>query len=198
MHGIVNRNSPCSRVGFLITRLSLRSLPGGGIVLALRDWGEDLLPAETDEVIGSNQTASEVLLDESRSRLAEDDVDLLESLVLGLGHEEDLVYPTEDSNATIEAEGETNPGHAILHAGEEVGDKEGAEEEGDVRSLHTVRSEVGWVDFGWENPSETGIGTEEPFVNYESSDVDSLGGGLIADWDQVTASNHDETNEETG
>lgn len=62
--------------------------------ITLRDGRKDLTPSQTEEINGGSLGTSQVLSNELTSRLTEDDVDLLESLVLGFGHEGDLVEPS--------------------------------------------------------------------------------------------------------
>ena len=143
--------------------------------------------------------ALEVLPDELARRLREEDVDLLERLVLRLGHEGQLVEPAEDGDAAVEAEGEADAGHGGLHVGEEVGDEPGAEEEGDVRGLHAVGAEVGRVDLGRQDPGEAGVGAEEAFVEDEAGDVTALGAADVGvGVDEVGASDDEEAEEEAG
>ena len=118
--------------------------------------------------------ALEVLPDELAGGLGEEDVDFLEGLVLGLGHEGELVEPAEDGDAAVEAEREADAGHGGLHVGEEVRDEPGAEEEGDVRRLHAVGAEIGGVDLRGEDPGEAGVRAEEALVQDEACDIAAL------------------------
>ena len=106
--------------------------------IALRHRREHLPPPKRNNITRRDHGTPQILLDQLTGRLAEDDVDLLERLVLRLGHEEDLVEPAEDGDAAVEAEGEADLGHGFLHLREEVGDEEGAEEEGRVGRFHPV------------------------------------------------------------
>jgi hypothetical protein len=55
---------------------------------------EDLLESEAKKIVGGLLDVLPVLSDKLARGLREDEVDLLESLVLGLGHEEELVEPS--------------------------------------------------------------------------------------------------------
>lgn len=123
--------------------------------ITLRNRRENLAPSAMNEIVSSNQTTSQVFLDKLSSRLTEDHIDFLKRLILGLRHEENLVEPTEHGDTTVEAECETDICHGTLHLGEEICDEEGAEEEHCIRGLHSVGSEVSWVDFGWDDPGKT-------------------------------------------
>lgn len=141
--------------------------------------------------------ALQILPDELARGLGEEDVDLLERLVLGLGHKGELVEPAEDGDAAVEAEGEADAGHGGLHVGEEVGDEPGAEEEGDVRGLHAVGAQVGRVNLGREDPGEAGVGAEEAFVEDEAGDVAALGAADVGvGVDEVGASDDEQADEE--
>lgn len=97
--------------------------------VALRRGAEDALPPKVDEVAHRLGDALEVLAHELGRRLAEEDVDLLERLVLRLRHEEQLVEPAEHGDAAVEAERQPRLCHRPLHVGEEVRHEPGAEEE---------------------------------------------------------------------
>lgn len=70
--------------------LSLAEVDSGCVV----SIDEDLLESEAKEIVGGLLDVLPVLSDELAGRLREDKVDLLESLILGLGHEEELVEPS--------------------------------------------------------------------------------------------------------
>jgi hypothetical protein len=57
---------------------------------------EDLLESEAKKIIGGLLDVLPVLSDKLAGGLREDKINLLESLVLGLGHEEELVEPSVD------------------------------------------------------------------------------------------------------
>lgn len=143
--------------------------------------------------------ALQVLTHELASWLAEDDVDFLERFVLRLRHEQDLVKPAEHGYAAVEAEGQPDAPHGGLHVGEEVGHEPGAEEERHVRRLHAVAAEVGRVDFGGEDPGQTGIRAEKALVDDQACDVEALGArGVDAVVDEVAAADKDKADEEAG
>ena len=141
--------------------------------------------------------ALEILPDERTGRLGKQDVNLLERLVLRLGHKGELVEPAEDGDAAVEAEREADARHGGLHVGEEIGDEPGAEEERDVRGLHAVGAEVGRVDLGGEHPGEAGVGAEEAFVEDQARDVAALGASDVCGRvDEVGAADDEEADEE--
>jgi hypothetical protein len=55
---------------------------------------KDLLESEAEKIVGSLLHILPVLSNELAGRLREDEVNLLESLVLGLRHEKELVEPS--------------------------------------------------------------------------------------------------------
>jgi hypothetical protein len=55
---------------------------------------EDLLESEAKKIVGGLLNVLPVLSNKLAGGLREDKVDLFESLVLGLGHEEELVEPS--------------------------------------------------------------------------------------------------------
>jgi hypothetical protein len=55
---------------------------------------KDLLESEAEKIVGSLLHILPVLSNELAGRLREDEVNLLESLVLGLRHEKELVKPS--------------------------------------------------------------------------------------------------------
>jgi hypothetical protein len=55
---------------------------------------EDLLESEAEKIVGGLLDVLPVLSDKLAGRLGEDKIDLLQSLVLGLRHEEELVEPS--------------------------------------------------------------------------------------------------------
>jgi hypothetical protein len=55
---------------------------------------EDLLESEAKKIVGGLLDVLPVLSDKLAGRLGEDKIDLLQSLVLGLRHEEELVEPS--------------------------------------------------------------------------------------------------------
>ena len=125
------------------------------------------------EIAGRLGDGAHILAHELRGRLAEEDVDLLECFVLRLGHEQQLVEPSQHGDAAVEAEREADARHGLLHVAEEVGDEPGAEEERHVRGLHPVAAEVGRVDLRGEHPGEAGVGAEEAFVEDEAREVEA-------------------------
>lgn len=158
---------------------------------------KDPAPSPFRQIRHVLRDALEVLSDERAGGLGEEDVDLLEGLVLGLGHEGQLVEPAEDGDAAVEAEREADARHGGLHVGKEVGDEPGAEEEGDVRRLHAVGAEVGRVHFRGEDPGEAGVGAEEALVEDETRDVAALGAGDVGGGvDEVGAADDEEAEEE--
>lgn len=106
--------------------------------ITLRHRRKHLPPSKGNKITSRDHGTPQILLDQLTGRLAEDDIDLLERLVLGLGHEEDLVEPAKDGDAAVEAEGKADLGHGCLHLREEVGDEEGAEKERGVGRFHPV------------------------------------------------------------
>lgn len=140
-----------------------------------------------------------VLLNDHRSRLREELVDLLERLVLGLRHEDDLVEPAQHGNTTVETEGQTDTAHGVHHAGEVVGDDEGAEEEVGISGGHTVVTQVGGEDLRRNDPGQAGVGTKEAHVQDDTGEVDTLSsGGVLVVVDGVTHTDENKTNEEAG
>lgn len=149
------------------------------------------------QIANHHGRALDVLAHDGGRRPREELVDLLEGLVLGLGHEEDLVEPADGGDAAIETQGETDTGHGVHHGGEVVGDDEGAEEEVGVGSGHAVGSQVGGEDFGRDDPGETGVGAEEAHVEDDAGQIDTLGGGgVIFVVDGVAGADKDQTDEE--
>lgn len=132
---------------------------------------EDLLDAEVKQVVGNSHGALSVLPDELASRHHEELVNLLEGLVLGLVHKEDLVEPAEHRDSAVEAQSKAGRGEGLLHAGEVVGDDEGGEEEPAGGGRHAVGAEVGGVDFGGDDPGQGRVGAEEEFVQDQSGEV---------------------------
>ena len=120
------------------------------------------------------RNALEILPNELARGLGEEDVDFLEGFILRLRHECQLIEPTEDGDAAVEAEREADAGHGGLHVGEEIRDEPGAEEERDVRRLHAVRAKISRVDLRGEDPREASVGAEEAFVENEAGDVATL------------------------
>jgi hypothetical protein len=55
---------------------------------------KDLLESEAKKIVGGLLNVLPILSNELAGRLREDKVDLLKSLVLSLGHEEELVEPS--------------------------------------------------------------------------------------------------------
>jgi hypothetical protein len=70
--------------------LSLAEVNRGSVV----SIDKDLLQSEAKKIVSSFLDVLPVLSDQLAGRLREDKVDLLEGLVLGLGHEEELVEPS--------------------------------------------------------------------------------------------------------
>jgi hypothetical protein len=77
--------------------LSLAEVNRGSVV----SIDKDLLESEAKKIVGGLLDVLPVLSDKLAGRLREDKVDLLEGLVLGLGHEEELVEPSEDTISMI-------------------------------------------------------------------------------------------------
>jgi hypothetical protein len=77
--------------------LSLTEVNRGSVV----SIDKDLLESEAKKIVGSLLDVLPVLSDKLAGGLREDKVDLLEGLVLGLGHEEELVEPSEDTISMI-------------------------------------------------------------------------------------------------
>jgi hypothetical protein len=75
-----------------VTKLvfSLTKVNSGGVV----SIDEDLLESEAKEIVGGLLDVLPVLGDELAGGLGEDEINLLKRLVLGLGHEEELVEPS--------------------------------------------------------------------------------------------------------
>lgn len=143
-------------------------------------------------------SALDVLFDDNRGRLGEKLVNLLEGLVLGLGHEEDLVEPTQDGDTSVETERETDTSHRIHHRGKVVGDDEGAQEEVGVRSGHAVTPEISGEDLGGNDPGQAGIGAEEPHVKDDTGQIETFSRGRIGlVVDGVACSHEHQTDEET-
>ena len=114
--------------------LSLREVDSRGVVCV----DEDLLKSETEEIVGGLLDVLPVLSDELAGGLREDEVDLLEGLVLGLGHEEQLVEPADEGNTAVKACRKTNVGHGLAHCGEVVGNDEGRQEKPAIRGGHAI------------------------------------------------------------
>jgi hypothetical protein len=70
--------------------LSLAEVNSGCVV----SIDEDLLESEAKKIVGGLLDVLPVLSDELAGGLGEDEVDFFESLVLSLGHEEELVEPS--------------------------------------------------------------------------------------------------------
>jgi hypothetical protein len=166
--------------------------------IGLTDRTENLPPPARKKVFSRDHGTPKVLSDQLTRGLTENNVNLLERLVLRLGHEQNLVEPANDSDTAIESKGETNLRHSGLHFREEISNEEGAEEQSNVAGLHAVRTEVGGVDLGGDNPGETGIGSEETFIDDETGDVGSLGAGFVGEWYEIGAADDDEADKETG
>ena len=160
---------------------------------------EHLPPPPPHQIAHVLRNAPQVLPYQLARRLAEQDIDLLQRLVLGLRHEEQLVEPADDGDAAVEAERQADAAHGGLHVGEEVGDEPGAEEERDVGGLHAVAAQVSGVDLGGQDPGEAGVGAEEALVEDETGDVAGLGAaGVGGGVDEVGAADDEEAEEEAG
>lgn len=156
---------------------------------------EHLVEAEVKQVFRDAHRTLRVLLNELPCWLLEKLVNLLQSFVLGLRHEEDLIEPPEYGNSTVEAKRQTSPGHGVLHSGEVVRDDEGREEQPTGRSGHTIRTEVGRIHFRGDNPRERSIRTEEELVEDKTSEVDAeLCGECV---ELVANADENETKEES-
>ncbi|KAI6771384.1 hypothetical protein HG531_009009 [Fusarium graminearum] len=128
-----------------------------------------------------------------------DNIDLFKSLVLGLGHEEDLVDLTNESNATIKAESQASLAHSLLHGREVVGDDERCEEEESVGGSHSVTSKVSWETLTGNDPCETSVRTEETHVEDKTSQVKTLySHELSGDVELVADTDKNQADEETG
>lgn len=112
---------------------------------------EHLAETEAAKIPYSLLDASPILSHNLSRRTRKDGVNLLERLVLCLGHEEDLVNLADKGNASVEAQCETGASHGVLHGGEVVCHDKGGEEEESVRSGHAVASEIGGVYFRWDD-----------------------------------------------
>jgi hypothetical protein len=112
---------------------------------------EHLAETEAAKISHSLLDASPVLGHDFSRRTREDGVNLLKRLVLGLGHEEDLVDLADKGNASVEAQCKSGASHGVLHGGEVVCHDEGGEEEESVRSGHAIASEIGGVYFRWDD-----------------------------------------------
>lgn len=93
----------------LLTELLLLHLGRDSSILAGRG------PPAREEVSKRSGGVLDVLVDNLPRRPLEDEIDLLEGLVLGLGHEEDLVDPADGGDATVEAQGQAGLAHGALH-----------------------------------------------------------------------------------
>ena len=153
--------------------------------IRLADRRENLAPSKAKEVSDRDHRTPEILSHELACRLAEDDINLLQGLVLGLRHEEDLVEPSDHGDAAVESKSKTHSRHGLLHLREEVGDEERTEKEGDVAGFHSIGPEVSGVYFRGNDPCETGVASEETFVDDETGNVGSLGAGFVGQWNQV-------------
>lgn len=90
-----------------------------------------LAEPKTAKIPHSLLNASPVLRYNLSRGTRKDGVNLLERLVLCLGHEEDLVNLADKGNASVEAQRKAGASHGLLHGGEVVRhDKGGEEEEG--------------------------------------------------------------------
>lgn len=146
------------------------------------------------QIIHRHANVLNILPHNHRRRLREDLIDLLETLPLGLGHEEKLPEPAHGGNTAVEAQGQADTGHGLHHAGEVIGHDERAEEQVRVGGGHAVASQVGREDLGGNDPGETGVGAEEAHVEDDSGQVGAFGGGgvglevdLVADADEHQA-----------
>lgn len=149
------------------------------------------------EIVECAHDARKILLNQLSSWLAEDDVDLLQSLVLSFWHEQQLVDPSHDSDTSVEAQREPDLGHGLLHLCEEVRDQERAEEERHIGCLHSIGPQVRWIDLRWDDPSQAGVRTKEALVDDEARDVGALGTRKIRlQVNEVAAPNNDEANKE--
>ena len=166
--------------------------------MALLDGRKDPGEPKVEQIAGSLGGLPEILGDELAGGLSEDEVDLLEGLVLGLGHEEDLVEPAEDGDAAVEAEGEAGLGHDPLHVGEEVGDEPAAEEEVDVGRLHAVGAQVGGEDLRGQHPRQARVRAEEAVVDDDAGQVEAGGAREVAGRDLVRDADQDQAEEEAG
>lgn len=112
---------------------------------------EHLAETESAKISHSFLDASPVLGHNFSRGPRKDGVNLLERLVLCLGHEEDLVNLADKGNASVEAQCKTGASHGRLHGGEVVSHDKGGKEEESVRSGHAVTSEIGGVYFRWDD-----------------------------------------------
>ena len=150
-----------------------------------------------EQVPGHAHSTLSVFLDELAGGLHEQLIDLLERLVLGLVHEEDLVEPAKDRNTAVETESQTSRGERLLHAGEVVCDDERGQEQPSGGGGHSVRAKVGGVDLRGDDPSEGRVGTEEEFVENEASEIHGQPAGNVAVTEVVRGTDKDKTDEET-
>ena len=109
---------------------------------------EDPSPTASKEVSHGLLHIRHILPDYVHGGAREHEIDLLERHVLGLGHEEDLIYLAKHCDPAVEAEGPTGARHGVLHSGKVVCDDERSEEEEGIRCSHTVAAEIGRVDLG--------------------------------------------------
>ena len=163
----------------------------------LRTRRKHLPPTQTHQIARRFGAALQILAHKLARRLTENKIDFLERLILRLGHKQQLIEPSQHSDAAVKPERQPDPPHRALHVREEVRHEPGAEEEGDVRGLHAVAAEVGRVDFRGQHPGEAGVGAEEALVQDQAGEVEALGaGGVGAVVDQVAAADEDEADEE--
>ena len=142
--------------------------------LALRRRSEHLAPSEVDEITCALRDTFQILPHELSCRLREKHIDFLQGLVLRLRREEQLVKPPHHGDTTVEAQGQADARHGLLHVTEEVRDESGAGEEGHVRDLHAVAAEVRGIDFAGQHPCEASVGAEEALVEDEACDIGTL------------------------
>jgi len=140
--------------------------------------------------------ALRILTNQLPRRLLEKLVNLLQRLVLGLRHEEDLVEPAQHRNAPVKAQRQPRTRHRVLHPGEVVRYDEGGEEEPAGRGRHAVGAQVRGVDFGGNDPGEGGVGAEEELVENQAGEVDAeLGAECV---ELVAYADEHEADEEAG
>lgn len=112
---------------------------------------EHLAETEAAKISYGLLDASPVLAHNFPGGTREDSVNLLERLVLCLGHEEDLVNLADEGDASVEAQCKSGASHGILHGSEVVCHDKGGEEEEGIGSGHAVTSEIGGVYFRWDD-----------------------------------------------
>ena len=123
--------------------------------------------------------AAHVKPDQLPRRHEEQLIDLLERLVLGLGHEEQLVEESEHCQAAEEPNRQTGVGHGRLHAVEVIGDDEGPEIEEGRADGHALAAGVEVEALCRDNPCQAGVSAEEAHVEDHSGEEKAQGRVLV-------------------